>query len=138
MLRRGYHVNECPWTKGWEEFDRCREILLKTGDLTDMNVLGICSDQGRLYQDNILVVPTDLEYYTGELEEYSRQLKPLSLYEKGEIGYELLVNGCFSIRAEEIAREIREDCILPYRREAMKKSELFPDIGNNNGTGIQI
>ena len=121
MFKRGFHSNECPWNNGWEEYDKCRYNLLKNGDLTDMHVLGVLSDQGKLYQDNILIVPTDLEYYTGELEGYSRQLKPLSLYEKGEIDYELLVNSCFSIRAEEMAKEIQADCIRPYRREIMEK-----------------
>ena len=121
MFKRGFHANECPWNKGWEEYDKCRANLLKNGDLTDMHVLGVLSDQGKLYQDNILIVPTDLEYYTGELEGHNRQLKPLSLYEKGEIDYELLVNSCFSIRAEEMAKEIQADCIRPYRREIVEK-----------------
>ncbi len=120
MLQRGFSADECPWNKGWDEYDKCREKLLAKGDLTDMHALGVIADQGKLYRDNILIVPTDLEYYTGELAGYNRQLKPLSLYEKGEISCELLVNSCLAIRAEEIAKEIRADCIRPYRWEIMK------------------
>ncbi len=124
MFKRGFSANECPWKKGWEEYDKSRERLLKKGDITDMHALGVFADQGKLYRDNILVVPTDLEYYTGELTGYSRQLRPLSLYEKGEIDHEFLVNSCFAIRAEEMAKEIREDCLREYCLEAMEKIGL--------------
>ncbi|MCD8108513.1 MAG: hypothetical protein LUE14_00185 [Clostridiales bacterium] len=127
MMNKGFLRHECPYRKGWEDFDKCRERLLKLGDSTDMHVLGTYADQGKFYRDNILIFPTDLEYYTGELQGYSRQLKPLSLYEKGEIDYELLVNSCFSIRTEEMAKEVRADCILPYYRSTMEELGVIPD-----------
>ena len=126
MMERGFHSYDCPWGKSWAQFDRHRNELLRRGDSTDMHIFGTYAHQGKLYQDDDLTIPTDLEYYTGELSGYNRQVQAVSMYEKGEIGYELLVNSCFSIRMEEMAKEIRADCALPYRREIMEELGVIP------------
>ena len=53
----------------------------------------------------------DLEYYREPLEGFERQLKLFSCYKKGRASdiytsSEMLVNGCFAIRLEELAKKL--------------------------------
>ncbi len=106
---RGFAFHECPWHKGWEDWDRHRVHLLRDGDTTDMDEIGTYVFQGQLYRDNIGVIPIDLEYYSGTLEGDVRQLQAVSLYEKGEMPVDQLINRCSSIRQESISENTKWD-----------------------------
>ncbi|MCD7982305.1 MAG: hypothetical protein LUF32_08355 [Clostridiales bacterium] len=106
---RGFSFCECPWRKGWEAWDRHCAHLLRDGDTTDMDEIGTYVHQGQLYRDNIGVISTDLEYYPGPLERDERQLQEVSLYEKGEMPVDQLINRCVSIRQESIFENAKWD-----------------------------
>lgn len=119
MLARGFSRGECPGTMTWEEFDNLAERVRNWGDCIDGHPIGTVISGGNLVTDSILIAPTDVEYYNGELTGVERQLKALSCYERGEIGIDLLVNGCYAIREQGYSEEVVRECIKPYSKDVL-------------------
>ncbi len=126
MRKRGFHEQECPSRRGWDGFDKNIDRHLERGNCSDMRAIGTYAgdpydNEGMFFEDDILEIPTNLEYYSGPLEGYQRQLWALSMYEKGEINWEVLVNSCFAMRTETNSMQIQEEFIRPYTKEIIEK-----------------
>ncbi|MCD7982304.1 MAG: hypothetical protein LUF32_08350 [Clostridiales bacterium] len=126
MKKRGFGEHDCPSRFGWDDFDRTIDRRLERGDWSDMRAIGTFAgvpydNEGMFFEDDILEIPTNLEYYTEPLEGYERQLQALSMYEKGEIDWEVLVNSCFAMRTETNYKKIQQEFISPYTKEIIEK-----------------
>lgn len=101
-----------PGPKFEEKLDKRVARLLDQGDFTDMQAIGYCVDfDGVVDLKSKRALVIDLEYYREPLEGFERQLKLFSCYKKGRASdiytsSEMLVNGCFAIRLEELAKEL--------------------------------
>lgn len=127
MKKRGFSVSECPYTTGWQDFDRERDRLLEEGDICDMRAVGpVVHEDGTLDYDNILTPPLNLEYFRGELKGMQRQLKICSEFEKGEADGTLLVNCCSTIQAEEFAKEVSRWHTCFYQKDYMQEVDIVP------------
>lgn len=118
-----------------EKQDKRVARLLNRGDCTDMQAIGYCVDceSGVVYLDDTMNLVIDLEYYHGPLEGLERQLKLFSCYEKGKasnipVDAELLVNGCFAIRAEELAKKFAGKAAAQYSTSDLLQLGVSHDI----------
>lgn len=127
-----------PWRGEPEKLDKHITRLLNRGDYTDMHAIGYCVDceNGAVYSDNTMTLVIDLEYYHGPLEGFERQLKLFSCYEKGKesnipVDAEMLVNGCFAIRIEELAKKSAGNTTRWYLDDDLLQLGVIHDTKEN-------
>lgn len=107
MLSSGFSEDDCPDPEGWAHFDQAAERILKNGRRWEAHAIGTHVSEDIGFCDTCLIsIPTNLEYFREPLEGMARQLKVLSLYEKGELDGTELANLCSDIRLNEYTKKV--------------------------------
>jgi hypothetical protein len=100
----------------WDLCDKDLKYHRESADSSDMTAYGYWVDSnGDIYYECTHNYH-DLRYFHGELDDNRRILKAISSHAKGELGYEVLLNAHFKLKAERHFKEaVRENIYMGTR-----------------------